>query len=78
MRIHDHRYPHISFMDTTLGKEWHFMPKEDITIDELARLMILFTFSAHTKNGVLWLEYIDDNSLGRHFIETIIGDELPK
>ena len=77
MREYNPKYPHMSFMDLSKGKEWHYYPQEDITPYELAKLLELFSFSAHVK-GVKWLEYIDINNLNRHFIETIIGDELPK
>ena len=77
MKEYNPKYPHMSFMDFSQGKEWHYYPQEDITPYELAKLVELFSFSAHVK-GVKWLEYIDVNNLNRHFIETIIGDELPK
>ena len=78
MREHSPKYPHMSFIDLKQGKEWHYYPQEDITSFELAKLLELFTFSAHVVTGVKWLEYIEINNLNKHFIETIIGDDLPK
>lgn len=68
------QYPHLSFMDLSQGKEWHYHPKDDITILELANLMELFTYSAHYKGAIQWLLYIEKKKLERHFECRMIGD----
>lgn len=71
------QYPKISFSDLKKGITYHFTPQDDITPLESVRITELFTFGLGVKHiGVLWLEFIENNKLDRHFTQRMIGEDL--
>jgi hypothetical protein len=70
------KYPKIEFSDMSNGTVYHFTPQDDITPLESVRIAELFSYGLGVKGGILWLEYIKNNKLDRHFTKRYFGEDL--
>jgi len=76
-RAYQPYYPRIAFTDMSKGITYHFKPQDDITPLESVRLAELFATGLGVKYvGVLWLEFIENNKLERHFTQRMVGEDL--